>query len=323
MGHRAVVRAHPVGRVMKGPLVPRSLYLADHWSGSIELELAFDRKSPLVVGAGRLDLHVETIRGEMKIVSLGRRRIRHQEPDRNEEFLVAEVVRRGPTQLPVIPGSSFKGALRQVYELLTPSCEPGLGRLGSCSARPKDPEPQVCPACSLFGAMGLAGRISFQEATPSAEPPGVRIELRRVPTPWGEQVPVAGSYRFYDQRRSMGQDGKPRPEVEATWAVSGRFKTRLRLVNATEDELGLLFASLGIGQDLPGPSLRLGGKKFHGFGGARIRLVEARQQQRQRRVVQGDQARTWALELREAALERDPELRRAWGAFQNVLATTG
>jgi hypothetical protein len=323
MAHRAVARAYSVGPVTKEPLVPRSVFLAGRWSGSIELELAFDRKSPLVVGAGRLDLHVEKTRGEVRIVTLGRKRIRHQEPDRTEEFLVAEVVRRGARQVPVIPGSSFKGALRQAYELLTPSCEPGLGRSGSCSARPKDPNPQVCPACSLFGAMGLAARISFQEATPLAEPHGARVELRRVPTPWGDQVPVAGSYRFYDQQRSAGEDGKPRPEVEATWAVSGKFKTRLGLVNTTEDELGLLIASLGIGADPAGPSIRLGGKKFHGFGGARIRIVAARQQYRERRLIQGDQVQPWALALREAALDRDAMRRPVWQALHRILPSTG
>lgn len=322
MAPSAVPRAYS-GRVERQPFVPRDLYLHGRWTGWLDLLLSADPSSPLVVGAGRHDLLVRKIPGQVKTVRIGRKRIQHREPDTVEELLVAEIVRRGPEETPVIPGSSFKGALRQVYELLTPSCEPGLGKGRSCFAHPTEARPEVCPACSLFGAMGLAGRVRIQEAEPSEGSSGVKVQIRRVPTPWGRQVPVTGSYRFYDERKAVDRDREPRPEVEATWAVSGEFRTRIRLVNATEDELGLLLASLGIGTSSSTPSIRLGGKKFHGLGGASVRLIAARQVKRERRSWSGEEAERWSENLLARALEREEPRRRAFEELHGVLSIKG
>lgn len=319
MAHKAVAKAFP-GPPAKTSFVPRNVFLPDRWTGRVDLELVFTQAAPLVVGAGRHDHYVKETPRRLQKVRLGRKLIVREEPGTKEQFLIAEIVRRGKDQVPVLPGSSLKGALRQVYELLTPSCEPGQRGGRSCSARPRDADPEVCPACSLFGAMGVAGRLGVQEAEPSTGPESVKTLIRRVPTAWEAQRPVPGSYRFYDPQRAAGRDREPRPEVEATWAAWGRFRTHLRLVNASPDELGLLFASLGIGQDGAAPSLRVGGKKFHGFGGAQVRVLAARQTHPERRQWTGEEAAAWAVALRDAALDHEPPRREAWEALRGALA---
>ena len=323
MAYETVARAVR-GAPVLGPLVPRNVYLADRWTGWLEIELDFDAKSPLVLGSGTLEYRKRTIPGEVKTVRIGRKTVRHPEPDRVEEFLVAEIVRRGEKKIPVIPGSSLKGALRQSYELLTPSCEPGKGKKGgSCFVPAKDQVARVCPACSLFGAMGLGGRLSPGEAEPLSEGSSVRIVRRSVPTPWNPRKEIVGSYRFYDTRKAVDREGKSRPESEETWAAVGKFRGRIRLVNASDEELGLVFASLGLGVDAPGPSLRVGGKKFHGFGGARIRLARACQVQRQRRSLEGEDAQAWVSERLEAALDAEPIRRATWERLHEVLGSRG
>lgn len=61
--------------------------------------------------------------------------------------------------LPVIPGSSLKGAFRSITEAISYSCLLD----GKCQA--KKEEDEICIACSIFGAMGFMGRWSFSKAT--------------------------------------------------------------------------------------------------------------------------------------------------------------
>jgi hypothetical protein len=317
MANKAVPKAY-TGAPSKGPLVSRAIYLRDRWTGTLEIELAFSPSSPLVVGAGHLDFQKQRIPGAIKLIPMGRgKKKRYREPDSEVRRLIAEIVRTGDRRLPVLPGSSLKGVLRQTYELLTPSCEPGMGRQ-SCSARPGERAPEVCPACSLFGAGGLAGRISISEGTLVGK--DARLAVRSTPTPWSKQVPKPGTYRVYDGRKDVDQSGNERPEEELTWSASGRFRSRLRLMNLADEELGLLFVSLGIGGDVDGPSLRVGGKKYHGFGGARASLVNVRQRLPERRSLAGEDAASWALTLRDRALDRRPEVRTTWEALHLVLA---
>lgn len=316
MANKAVPKAY-TGGPSERPVVSRGIYLRDRWSGTVEIELAFSRESPLVVGAGYLGLREVRVPGRRVLQKVGKKRQWIQEEGTTTTSLIAEIVRSGDRRLPVLPGSSLKGVLRQTYELLTPSCEPGMGRQ-SCSVLPGERAPEVCPACSLFGAAGLGGRISISEGTLVGN--DARVALRSTPTPWSKQKPVPGSHRVYDGSKDTDQSGSERPEDELTWSVFGRFRTRLRLINLVDEELGLLFVSLGIGDDVDGPSLRVGGKKYHGFGAAKVSMVRARQRYPDRRSLAGDDAETWALAQRDATLDRAPEVRATWDALHLALS---
>ena len=152
MAFEAIPRAYL--EVTRGAFVPHSRFLDGRWSGVLEVVWTIDAAHPVVIGAGWFGLESGmTYKG----ASLGPHA--KKPPPQKPPEIVAEIVRRGSGRVPVLPGSSLKGALRQVYELLTPSCQ--LVRGEACRARAKDASPQVCPACSLFGAAGLGGRFVF------------------------------------------------------------------------------------------------------------------------------------------------------------------
>jgi hypothetical protein len=281
MGHEAIHPASPEPR--QSPVLLDRL---TGWTGVLEVHLKATREHPLVIGSGLLLL--ESV------------------PRTRRTDLVADVVRRGPNQVPVLPGSSLKGAVRQVYELLTGSC--GLPEGKGCN--PRDP---VCPACSLFGTLGLAGRVSLGEATPLEGD----YEIRRTPTPWLAQKPVEETTRVYDQKKAVSLDG-PREEIESTLAIWGTFLFGLRLMNASDDELGLLFASLGIGA--PSPMLRLGGKKYHGFGAVDVGITYALQMYPGRKILENPQLQDWVHERTEQAFRQTPERRAVWEALHDRLS---
>lgn len=324
MAYSLLARPFPARELVA--FVPRDRWLPDRWTGRIDLRLQVLPRHPLVIGAGWLDLEgtgagrrpIKKVRPKLKgmrtAVPVG------MMEDEAEELLVAEIVRRGPERVPVIPGSSLKGAVRQVYELLTPSCELGVkeGPRRACSAPPKDPAPKVCPVCSLFGAMGLAGRVSFQEGVPAPASRPV-IEVRKVPKGWPGRKGGVGEVRVYDQAKAVDRDGVPRLEDEDVRSVLGVFQARVAVTNAEPDELGLLFACLGVGWSGPGPGLRLGGKKFHGFGGVEVQVVRAVQRHDRRRVEDGEAAQRWAAELRDRALDAGEARRQTWERLHRVL----
>jgi hypothetical protein len=228
--------------------------------------------------------------------------------------ILAEIVRRGSDGVPVLPGSSLKGAVRQVYELLTASCR--LVRREACRVKPKDHEPRVCPACSLFGAAGLGGRLGFGEAEPvSGAQQGPRIV--KTPVAWQPRRWEEGTVRVYDRQKAVGEDRAPAREVEPTWAVAGRFRSRLRLVNASGEELGLLFASLGLGA--PSPSIRLGGKKYHGLGAVDVLLERSVRSHPTREVLEGPDLSAWAGRLVQQWVEAVKPRRDAWEALHEAL----
>ncbi len=154
--------------------------------------------------------------------------------------------------VPVVPGSSLKGALRVIAEALSPSCDPFAKR--ACR------DGEVCPACLLFGSPGRRGLLAFTEAVPvhDARPEVIRIGQRYSHT----KAPRRG-------RRLYGPDPEA-PAPQATEAVevvhSGtELVARLALHGAPEWAAGLVTIALGIGAEGL-PHLRLGGGKNRGMG---------------------------------------------------------
>ncbi len=310
MGHEQIQRAYSDVRL--SPFVPHNRLLADRWTGVLQLRWHIDRSHPLAVGAGWF-----TLRGgeapQDRRTNYGPRRMQPQRPAPVE--VVAEIVRRGAEGTPVIPGSSLKGAIRQVYELLTPSCEPWPPE--GCKARPNDREPRLCPACSFFGAAGLGGRAAFGEAEPAAEWK-TRLTVRKVPVAWPPRRDKGGTVRVYDQRKAVTPQGQAAPERERTWTIWGDFDSEIRLVNASADELGLLFAAMGFMG--PSPMLRLGGKKYDGLGAADAELRGGAQSYPARTALEASQAYRWAEELAQRAVESAPERRAAWAELHRVMS---
>jgi len=305
MGHRAIQPAYPKPQYDR--FVPHTPLLAERWTGVLEVLWQIDPKHPVVLGAGWFGLRGGTATPDHRS-NLGPRRtqpLRQSPPE-----LVSEIVRRGG--LAVLSGSSLKGAVRQVYELLTASCR--LERGAACRVKTKDSAPRICPACSLFGAAGLGGRLAFGEADPAQ---GAAPRLVKTPVAWPPRRWEVGTVRVYDGQKAVGEDRVPAQEVEPTWSVSGSFRSRLRLVNASAEELGLLFASLGLGA--PSPSLRLGGKKYHGLGAVDVQLLRAVRRHPGREVLEGAALPAWVGPLVQEWVERVEPRRDAWNALHEAL----
>jgi RAMP superfamily len=219
-----------------------------------------DRWNPeLLTGSLRLileipeDQFVSPSTGRLTLTSKG-----------GEEVVAQEAARAAGT--PVIPGSGIKGAVRTLYELLSFSCDP-FSR--SCRAD------SCCDACSLFGVPGRSGRAGFDDARPTG-PDAVRVEVREVPIPYPPQKPE-GEISLYDLQEATVLDKDREVYVPRTRELSrevfvGTFETRMTFWNATQEELGRVLLSMGIGADEATRFfLRLGGVKYDGKGAARVR----------------------------------------------------
>jgi len=311
VGHSAVPRAYP--EIERSAFVPHAAFQPGRWTGVIHLTWTVPPAHPVVIGAGWYGVRGGEAEPDRR-PNLGPRR---RQPLRVPPIeVVAEIVRRGSAGVPVLPGSSLKGAVRQVYELLTPSCQLAPG--GACRVSVRERDPQVCPACSLFGGAGLGGRLAFGEAEPAAANWKPLTGVRRTPMAWQPGRPQEGTVRVYGQRRAVLPDGRPAGEEESTWAAWGQFRSRLRLSNASDEELGILFASLGLGAD--SPMVRVGGKKYHGFGAADVALVEARRAHPPpRAVVQAADLNAWALGLVDRWVSQVPARQTTWKALHDAL----
>lgn len=161
---------------------------------------------------------------------------------------------------PVIPGSSWKGAVRAVIEAVTPSCErPGRG---GCR-KPDD----LCPACTLLGAPGWRGTIMFSDlrpaprTTPAAAPVGQRYSHPSGP---------ARGRRLY--RREPEHPQPQEREMLLVLPKGTELGGEITIAGATDEGLGLLTLALGL---RPGglPYLRIGGGKNRGLGIVRFALA--------------------------------------------------
>jgi hypothetical protein len=201
-------------------------------------------------------------------------------PELPPEEVVLGITQQG--QKPLLPGSSLKGAVRQVFELLTPSCDPTNG--DQCKANGEEGEFSLCPACHLFGVSSFGGRVDFRDARwtgpgQSGRPKG--LDKERVPKAWQprEHMAPRGTYRMYELRedrhtsRQHRKYGQKRDQEVPVLAAFGVFVSQVHLRQIYQAELAILLLSLGLGA--PRPGLRLGGKKFHGLGALDVTLTKA------------------------------------------------
>lgn len=123
---------NPVKQKVPGWNDPKWLHTA--WWG--ELRLSVNLKSGLHVGSQ-----------QMELVSDGRK--------------LLKILARGADSCPCIPGTSWKGAMRSLAELLSPSAF--LGESPAPKTRGSN-LPETDWANSLFGFLGYRGRISFSDS---------------------------------------------------------------------------------------------------------------------------------------------------------------
>lgn len=209
------------------------------WSGALELELeAVDRWR---VGSGTLLAAARNAGG------------------RREELLAEDLV-LWRAKVPLMPGSSLKGAVRTLVEALTGGDWPS-----------RDPERELSVTSGLFGMVGqgrasFRGRVGFDDALP-AEGTAPRLQIEDLPAPYAPRDHMRTGTRVY------GPAGERRGVIPYLVLERGsRYRTRLCFTNLTEGELGLLARATGLcGSFCP----RLGGGKFAGLGRTRFHVLGA------------------------------------------------
>lgn len=216
-------------------------------------------------------------------------RTRQGEVIASQPSLVARYDEAGTTQSrPVIPGSSLKGTLRTLVEMLSPSCVPIAGRK-SQEALPADAKPctdqgALCPACQLFGMVGsqqesYQGQVSIEDAPMQK---GKRT-ITRGPALWspansrGRQLPdrylteeglVRGRKLYYHSTPARGED------TRIAIAVGSQLPTWLHFANLSPGQLGLLLAAWGLHPSYPFLP-KVGAGKPIGLGTVEVHLTRA------------------------------------------------
>ncbi len=186
-----------------------------------------------------------------------------------------------------IPGTSLKGAIRSIVEVISNSCV-SQRKSGETIPEPhrpcrfRDPNAHtLCPACRLFGATGLRGRVWFSDAV--AEP-RIKTEVVKIGELWRPHYQAtAGKRRFYQVKATPRSDKRPQRNFRFVEVVcrGGRFLGRCGFENVCRAELGLILSALGLSDSRDGQlqtafTPKLGGGKPRCLGAARIEVVEAR-----------------------------------------------
>ena len=140
--------SRPGHDVERSPAVPHDRWLPDRLTGAIELSFETLKDRFVSPGTGRLALS----------------------GSEGSEIVVKKAARS--KDRPIVPGSGIKGAVRTLYELLSFSCNPFDFKAGCKGHR-------LCDACSLFGARGHLGRVSFSDAIPDGS---VSVVVRHFPS---------------------------------------------------------------------------------------------------------------------------------------------
>ncbi len=172
--------------------------------------------------------------------------------------LVAGVaaVRAAGRLVPIIPGSSLKGAVRAVVEAITPSCERvAITKVDAC--RGSD---ALCPACRVFGAPGWKALIGFGDLAPEGAD---WLRPQRVAQRYSHRNAPRRGRRLYG---SEPEDPLPDKDEDLVVVEPGtRFRGALYLDGIDRVGLGLVLLALGATADGL-PHLRIGGGKNRGLG---------------------------------------------------------
>lgn len=197
----------------------------------------------------------------------------------NSIALIKTMVRENEEKL-IIPGSSFKGVVRSVYEAITRSCLCKVDRnykqkiprgYQECEINLPKKRTAVCPACRIFGALNWQGLVNFSDAKCQASGfrAGFMPSLYR-PRPEERQEYfkngiVTGRKFYYHFSKAVDRGQQQGIPVQQASGKEYVFSAKLHLKNLSKAELGTLFIVLG--QDAKNQiALKVGGGKPIGMG---------------------------------------------------------
>jgi len=140
-----------------------------------------------------------------------------------------------------LPGCSFKGMLRSVFEAVSESCMPTDRNAQYCQAQ------SMCPACAMFGLLGRKGRLRFSSFV--LEEGGT--ENLALPQLFSHPTNV-NQRRFYRHSNayaaiSRASEGKNGSELYECLSPNAVLRGHIIYQNITEEQLGGLLFALGVG----------------------------------------------------------------------------
>ena len=215
---------------------------ADQFTGQIELYLI--ARTPVQVANGSFDI-TKSRDGE-EITAQGSS-VQRYDP-------LGQKVNRQP----VLPGSSIKGMMRSLLEMIGPCCVASIAN----SIRRELPSnvtrcsklDQLCPACRLFGMSGAGkenylGQISVEDARLiEGGQVIVRTPLLWAPARGARSLPkryllgnrIRGRKLYYPSQPARG------PDARIAFKAGSTLRTVVHFANLTAGELGLLLTALGV-----------------------------------------------------------------------------
>lgn len=254
----------------------------ERWYG--HLDVIFTARSPLHVSSG-LIVHRDDLTPYFG------KDLDHE----NNDCLILSHVRHGGQRY--IPGTSLKGVVRSIVEAITYSCLCHVDKKKIApSARRNDNRLQalletcsidegLCPACSMFGTLDYAGRVSVQDAFQIAG--GGNIARRPIAHPPQPERSQANNHRtqsiiYYtpDRKKLKGRkiylhgqqprDAAGKYEAIEVCKKGSRFEGKIDVNGLSKAELGLLLNGLGFPKKF---SLKVGGSKPFGYGSLMVSAI--------------------------------------------------
>lgn len=195
------------------------------------------------------------------------------------------IVRGLVTGSVIVPGTSLKGAIRSIAEAISDSCVRITRRdiannLAVKDARPCDElkagnnKHKLCVCCSIFGALGYQGRVSFSDARLVRG--GTAVHTIQSPYPPREAArSYKNAYRQFNGRKFY-YHGEPvasqRGEPYQVIKEGSELEFSMQVESLSAAELCLVMEAMGILDDI---IIKIGGGKQAMLGSVEIFLDRA------------------------------------------------
>lgn len=189
-------------------------------------------------------------------------------PENDSEFVYSPILVDGK---PIIPGSSFKGVVRNLASIVSNGCLPGIDlkkdKLPDDIKNKRCKPSECCIVCDVFGMMGKGSKVIFSDM--HSDNAGLKIvEMNQQYSPKARYTDKGGCLRGYKIYPTGDNKYTANSRVKVQVVDKGAvFKGRIHFKKLTEEELCLLMFSMGLdkneGEDI---CLKLGGFKNEGIG---------------------------------------------------------
>ncbi len=193
-------------------------------------------------------------------------------PEKENEFVYSPILVDGK---PIIPGSTFKGVVRNLASIVSNGCLPGTVRrndrlpagVENITCKPF----KCCIVCDVFGMMGKCSKVIFSDMHSDNARLKI-VEKNQQYSPKARYTDEGGCLKGFKIYPTGDNKYTANSRVKVQVVDKGAvFKGRIHFKKLTEEELCLLMFAMGLekteGRDI---RLKLGGFKNEGIGEAEV-----------------------------------------------------